>query len=133
MSFNITTKAIKETAIVQLIDPNTEFPMFEDKEETKPLTIEIYGKASKQYRAALSALSRKSVARKGKAGTFEQNVADNNELLAAISKEAKNFDFGDGIPINTQEQFLKLYSDNSLYFIKDQVSSALEGDAFLQK
>lgn len=127
MAFNITTKAISDTITFQLVDPATGVAMFADDAEKKPLTVEIFGKASKQYRNALSALSRKSLVRKGKAQSFEQNVIDNNELLAAISKEAKNFDFGDGVAINSEAQFLKLYSDASLYWIKDQASEALEG------
>lgn len=124
-TFNINTKAILETATLNLLDPVTEVQLFADDAEKKPLQIVLNGKASKAYRNALSTLLRKGAARKGKA-TFEQNVEDNNNLLAEISVEAINFDMGDGVPIKTKEQFLALYSTPSLYWIKDAVSFFLE-------
>lgn len=133
MSFNINTKAISETAVLNLVDPVTEVQLYADDAEKKPLQISVNGKASKAYRNALSSLSRKNAARKGKS-TFEQNVADNNALLAEISVEAINFDMGDGVPIKTKEQFLALYSEPSLYWVKDAVSAFLEdSSSFLTK
>lgn len=134
MSFNITTKAVANTTTLHLEDPSTGEKMYADEAQTQPLTIELFGKASKQYRTALSALSRKSLARKGKAQSFETNVEDNTEILVAISKVAKNFDMGDGVAIDNADAFRKLYSDPSLFWIKDAVQAELENvEAFLQK
>jgi hypothetical protein len=134
MAFNIKTKALNDRATLTLVDIETDLPLFADDAQTEPLQITLYGKASKQYKSALSKLSKKSQARKGKNATFDESVADNNELLAAISKEAFNFDMGDGVAIDTPEKFLELYSDSSLYWVRDQASAFLEEtDSFLQK
>jgi len=126
MSFNITSKSLNDQATFTLVDPDTGAQMFSDDAETQPLQITLYGKASKQYKNALSKLSKKSQARKGKQPSFDESVADNNELLAAISKEALNFDLGDGVAINTPEKFIELYSNAGLYWIRDQASAFLE-------
>lgn len=133
MSFNISTKAVSDTTVLQLRDPVSDAPMFADEAETQPLTIEIFGKSSKQYRAALSALSRKSLARKNKPQSFETNIEDNTDILVAISKKANNFDM-DGVAIDNAEGFKALYSNPALFWIKDQVQEELENvEAFLQK
>lgn len=133
MSFNISKLAVTDTTTLQLVNPATEVKLYADEAETLPLEIVMYGKSSKQYRAALSALSRKGLARKGKPQTFETNVEDNVEILVAISKKANNFDLN-GAPIDNPEAFRELYSDNSLFWIKDQVQAELENvEAFLQK
>ncbi len=129
MALNLKTVAVGDTTRVHLVDANDE-KLYDDG---KPAEIEIYGKASKQYRQALSALSRKNVLRKGKTQSFETNVEDNVDLLVAISKAAHNFDMGNG-PIDSVEAFKALYSDASLFFIKDAVQAALEDNAnFTQK
>lgn len=130
MAFNITTTAVVETTRVHLTDANDE-KLYD--ENGAPVEIEIYGKASKQYRQALSELSRKSLQRKNKPQSFATNIEDNLDILVAISKAAHNFDMGNG-PIDTPEAFKALYSDSKLFFIKDAVQSALEDNAnFLQK
>lgn len=132
-TFNITSIAQSETTVLHLENAVGE-KLYADEAETLPLTIELAGKASKEYKQALSELSRKNVQRKGKQGTFTQNVEDNIELLAAVSKRANNFDLGDKVAIDTLATFRKLYSTPGLYFIRDQVSAELENaEAFVQK
>jgi hypothetical protein len=134
MAFNIKTKALNDRATLTLVDIETDLPLFADDAQKEPLQITLYGKASKQYKSALAKLSKKSQARKGKNPSFDESVADNNELLSAISKEAFNFDMGDGVAINTYEKFIELYSDASLYWVRDQASAFLEEtEGFLQK
>lgn len=132
-NFNLTTKKIEEAAFLQFNDPESDMPLWADKEETLPVGVMVYSKGSKAYRNALSALSRKNLQRKGKS-TFEQNIEDNNRLLAAITKESVNFDMGDGVALDTEDQFYTLYSTPELYWCKDAVSTFLESDAnFTQK
>jgi len=131
--FNIKAKQIQETARLHLRDPETDVALYADDKEKLPLEILVAGKASKAYRNAVSELSRKQAGRNGKA-TFEQNVEANNKLLATVCQEAFNFDLGDGVPINNTDKFVELFSDPTLYWVKDQVSAFLEVDAsFLQK
>lgn len=125
MALNLKTKAVVETARVHLVDANGD-KLFDDA--GKPAEIEIYGKASKQYKGALSALNRKNIQRKGKPQTLDVNIEDNVELLVAITKAAHNIDLGNG-PLTTAAHFKELYSDPSLFFIKDAVQEALEDNS----
>lgn len=130
MAFNITSTKVVDTTRVHLVDANDE-KLYDDK--GNKVEIEIFGKASKQYRQALSALSRKNVLRKGKTQSFEVNIEDNVELLVAISKTSYNLEM-DGVVVDTPAAFKTLYSDPSLFFIKDAVQLALEDNAnFTQK
>lgn len=132
MSFNIKAKALSETTFVHLRDPATDEKLY-DEATGEAVGITIYGKASSQYKQALSALSRKNLARKGKPQSFETNMEDNIEILVTISKEAKNLDI-DGVPVATAAAFKALYSDTELFWVKDQVQEALEDNAaFTQK
>jgi len=132
-NFNIASKKISEQATLTLVDPSTGITMYADDAETLPLQIVVFGKASKQYRNALSVLARKSAARKGKSASFEDNISDNENLLAAVSYKAVNFDM-DGEPIDSTEAFKKLYSTPELYWVRDAVSEFLESaDSFLVK
>lgn len=133
MSFNITTKKIEDAAFLHFNDPETDMPLWADDAETLPVGINVYSKGSKAYRNALSALARKNLMNKGKR-TFEQNIEDNNRLLAAVCKESVNFDMGDGVALTTTDQFYELFATPELYWCKDAVSAFLDQDAnFTQK
>lgn len=137
MAFNLkATKAFADSTILHLRDPGTDELMYDaDKsgnpDESKPLTIELYGRSSKQYRSWMSATLRKherekESARGGKVKpkTLEQTLADNAEFLSIVTIAVNNFDIGSG-PIDSKEAFVALYSDPSLEWIGDQVSAAL--------
>lgn len=130
MAFNIKSKQLADTTFVHLTDPITDEKLYD--EDNAPVGIEIYGKASSQYRSALAALSRKQLARKGKAQSFETNVEDNVDILVAISKAAVNFDY-EGEAINSPLVFKRLYSDATLFWIKDQIQNALEDNSAFTK
>lgn len=131
MAFNIATKIVNPTTILTLTDPETGGKMVDDKGEVA--TIELYGKASKQYRDALASLARKALVRKNKPQSFETNVEDNVEILVSISKTS-NLSLGDGTPVTTPATFKALYSEPGLFWIKDQVQDTLEDTAaFLQR
>ncbi len=133
MSFNINSRKVAEVTRLHLVDFETGEKMYADEAKTEKLEIEVYGKASVQYKNALGALSRKNLVRRGKPQSFETNVEDNTEILVAISKAAHNFD-DDGQAIDNPAAFRKLYSNPNLFWIKDQVQEVLEDTAaFLQK
>lgn len=130
MAFNITSAAVVETTLVHLVDANDE-KLYD--EAGAAVMIEIFGKASKAYKNALSELSRKNLQRKGKPQSFSTNVEDNIELLVAISKTSHNLEM-DGEAVDSPAAFKALYSNPHLFFIKDAVQAALEDNAnFLQK
>lgn len=130
MALNIKKSGVVETTKVHLVDAEGE-KLFD--EEGNAAQIELFGKASKQYKQALSALNRKNIERKGKPQPYSVNVEDSIEVLVAVTKAAYNFDMGDG-PIDTPAKFKELYSDPTLFFIKETVQEALEDNAnFTQK
>ncbi len=132
MTFNINAAAVTDSARLHLEDAVGD-KMYADEAKTLPLEIELKGKASKEYRAALAKLSRKDVLRKGKKQSFDVNVDDNAELLASISARAFNFT-QDGEAIDNLAAFKKLYLTPGLYFIRDQVQAELDNaEAFLQR
>lgn len=133
MSFNIKTKQLSDTTILNLVDPGTGLMMFADDAETQPLQIEVYGKSSKAYRNWQASASRKALARGKKQVTPEEAAENTADFLVAVSKQAMNFDI-DGVAIDSPAMFKLLYSDPSLYWIGDQVAEKLgETEAFLQK
>lgn len=131
MAFNIATKVVNPSVVLHLVDPETDTKMYDEKGEA--VVIEIFGKASKQYRDALGALSRKTLARKNKPQSFETSIEDNVEILVSISKTS-NLALEDGTPVTSPAAFKELYSNPGLYWIKDQVQEKLDDTAaFLQK
>lgn len=134
MAFNILGKQLSDTCILHLVDPSTNLLMYADEAETEALTIELYGRSSKQYRNWLQATVRKAEQNKNKKSkSLDETMADNAEFLAAVSKSAQNFDM-DGEPIDSQEAFKKLYSNPKLLWIGEQVTAKLnELESFLQK
>lgn len=138
-NFNILSKKLSDTTTITLRDPSDDSLMFADTEETQPLTIELYGRSSKQYRNWMSKTLRKQEAEKqanrGKLKTkpLEETLRENAEFLATVSIRAENFDMN-GVAIDSEAMFVQLYSDPSLSWIGDQVSEALsENSNFLGK
>lgn len=139
MAFNISTRALSDSTTLHLVDPETGAFMFADEAETQPLTIELYGRSSKQYRNWLAEASRKQEQEKKKnrgelkVKSPDEAIKDSAEFLAAVSIKANNFDM-DGVAIDSKEAFKKLYSNPSLMWIGEQVVEALGDMAnFLQK
>lgn len=133
-NFNIFSKQLQDTTTLHLTDPETGLHMYADEAETKPLTIELYGRSSKQYRNWMAATLRKQEAdKKKKAKSLDETLDDNAEFLATVSIRANNFDMA-GVAIDSKEMFKKLYADPSLLWIGEQVSETLgDNAAFLQK
>ena len=139
MTFNVKSKSLQDTTILHLVDPDTGEKMYDSDDETKPLTIEVYGPASKQYRNWLASAQRKADKEKKqnrgepKLKTPDEALADTAEFLSTLSIKASNFDMGDG-PIASKEAFKELYSDVSLMWIVEQVAEVLgDTSAFLVK
>ena len=129
MAFNINSKVLKQTAVCTLVDVDTGATLYADDAQTLPLEFVISGKASKAYKNAMISVMRANERLRGKEPTFEQNVASNQLILATVSVEAHNFDLGDGEPINSKEKFLELYSNDGLYWIREQVQTFLNEDS----
>lgn len=137
MAFNIKTKALADTTILHLRDPADDSLMYADAEEKQPLTITLYGRSSKQYRQWMSKTLTKNQKEletnrgKAKPKALEVTLKENAQFLATVSISCENFDM-EGVAIDSEEMFIKLYSDPSLAWIGEQVSEALsENSNFL--
>ena len=129
MALQINKYALSETAEIQLMDAEGKL-MFDGE---NPVTITLYGKASAAYRNSVAEFARKSEERGDKKSSFEDMVAEGVEHLVALSKTSANLEI-DGEPITTPETFRKLYNNEGLYFIRDQLNAVLGKNAsFLPK
>lgn len=133
MAFNArkSNKVFVETATLNLVDPETGVEMEEDG---KPVSIEIYGKASKQHRKAVEVLNKRIEKRGNRKVSLDEMKKDSIDFLVAISVSTTNFVDDEDKPIETAEQFAELYSDDEISWIRDQVSNFASDDVnFLQK
>lgn len=132
MALNLGTLSTKGQATLHLEHPDTGVKLFD--ENNNPVEIVVYGKSSKQYRNAFTAMQDRHIQRgkkKPSAALYHQEAV---ELLVACSIRANNMVLADGSPIDTPEAFTKLYNDDSLEWVKDQVDNFLGDTAsFLQK
>jgi len=119
--FDISTLAVKETAIVELESPDGE-PLTNDTGE--PITITVYGPGSKRFQdaqgtrnTALLEYFRKGGKKKG----YEQRVLD-AEFLASCTVSFNNFSYKD---FSGHEMFKAAYLDASIGFISEQVNKAI--------
>jgi hypothetical protein len=126
MAFNPKSKSYEETATLNLIDPETDS---EIEVEGKPVSITVYGKASKQHRKAVEVLlkRREDRAKQKKKETLETGRADSIEFLVALSVSSDNLEYNDEL-VETAEQFKELYSDEEISWVRDQVNSFISVD-----
>lgn len=129
MAINLSSLATtKETFNVELKHPATGEVLLDNG---APVTITILGKSSKEYRELSAAQNNKRFNQgiKAKKAEFDQEAVqkDYSELLAAVTVGANGLEY-DGKE-NSDIDFLKLYNDVNLTWIKDQVSVELENVA----
>lgn len=132
MAFNPKSKSFEETATLNLIDPDTDQ---EIEVDGKPVSITVYGKASKQHRKAVEVMlkRRDDRAKQKKKETIDTARADAIEFLVALSVSSDNLEYNDEL-VETAEQFTALYSDEDIYWVRDQVNAFLTDDTnFLKK
>lgn len=122
--FNINSLALKDTVELQLKHPVTEELLFADAEQTKPVSIIIFGTSSKQYRNALTAMQNRQLKRGKKPASAEQMREEGVALLVACSEKAVNFQYNDE-PLDNDAAFESLYKDSAYSWIKDQVDAGL--------
>lgn len=137
MSFNILDAQLSDTTTFQLEHP-VNGPIFAGPDETKPVMVEVYGKASKVFRTYMATQARKN-AIKQKAGkadktpTAEEVLESNAEFYATITKSITNLKMGE-VEVDNFEAFKQLYANPKLDWVTSQVASAFgEVDAFLSE
>lgn len=126
MSFDLSSLALKETFALQLKHPVEGYPLFADKEEKKPIVINLYGKSSKPYQKAVTAMQSRALRRQAKKAevTPEQLQSESLAMLEACSESAENLVL-DGKPISTSAELRALYENPKFSWIRDQVDESL--------
>jgi hypothetical protein len=122
--FDVKSLAIKDSTVIQLINPFTQEPLFADAEGKKPVTITVASQGSREYRLAVNAMINRDIKRGNKKKTAEESRAEGVELLVAICLDSENLMY-DGEPVKSDAQFRALLSDDKLGFIKTQIDETL--------
>lgn len=134
MSYDILSAELSDTMVLHLEHP-VHGPLYDGDDESKPVTIELYGRSSRQHRQWLATALRKQEAnnRKQKQKTPDEMLEENAEFFATMTVAIKNMEMG-GKPIVTKEDFKTLYSNPKLMWLVESISTALgDTEAFLQK
>lgn len=133
MSFDISTLALSDSTVLQLLHPVTDEKLFADAEETQPVTVTVASTASRAYRSAVSAMHNRTLKRGKKQLTAEQQKEEGISLLAAVCQNSENLSYK-GNPVKSESDFHELLSDDSLSWIKQQIDACLgDTEAFIQK
>lgn len=121
--FDITSKSVAETAILELTDAN-EAPLIGDGGEQ--CTITVHGPGSEPFERAAAKRQNRLVdrlKRKGKADMSpEEQRAEQAEFLSSITESFNNFGYPPAGDATGKPLFRALYMDRKLGFITDQVS-----------
>ena len=127
MTFDISTLALKDTFTLKLKHPVTQELLLVDGDEDKPVAIELYGTASKQYRNAISAMQTRALRRNAKKEkpSADQIKEESVSLLVACSAGSKNLAVDGVVHAGDADSFKTLYSDARYSWIKEQVDEAL--------
>ena len=120
MSFNITTKRAVDTAEIKIIDPDTGEQLIGDGK--KPVSITMYGPASKIHIAAQAAANARAAKRyQAKAGadeTPDEILEAKAAFLADITVSFNNFDY-EGMP-DGPDAWKACYADPGLGWLTNQ-------------
>lgn len=137
MSFDILSAQLNETATFQLEHP-VNGPIFAGENETLPVMIEVYGKASKVFRNYMATQARKAAIKQktGKADkvpTAEEVLESNAEFYATITKSITNLNMN-GVAVDNFEAYKTLYANPKLDWVTSQVAAQFaEVDSFLSE
>jgi DNA-directed RNA polymerase subunit F len=126
MSFDLSSLALKETFVLQLKHPVDGTPLFADKEMKKPVVVNLYGKASKQYQRAIEAMQTRALRRQAKKETIkpEELQKESLDMLKACSESATNLAV-DGVDVKTADELRAVYADPRFSWLRDQVDEAI--------
>jgi hypothetical protein len=126
MTLDLASLALKADTEIQLRHPVSGELLFADEDKTEPVTVSLWGSASKQYRNAVAEMQNRALKRQAKKEkpTAEVMREEGIRLLLAVSAGSKNLVL-DGNPVITEDDFRTLYSNPAYSWVKDQVDEAL--------
>lgn len=124
MTFDLNAFALDtEARPLHLVDPNDEVtPLYADKDETKPLIINLYGTASKAHKKAVEIITKKANNRGKRKPSNDEVREESAEFLVTLTASAENLVLG-GEAIETPEQFKALYNNPKFSWIRNQCDS----------
>lgn len=126
MSFDLSSLALKETFELHLKSPIDGAPLFADANEEKPVVVNLFGKASKQYQRAQNIMSSRYLRRQQKKQGIEPEDVEKESLdmLEACSESAVNLNVA-GKEIKTAKDLREIYADPHYDWFRKQVDEAL--------
>jgi polyhydroxyalkanoate synthesis regulator phasin len=124
MAFEITSLKFKDTTDLVLLHPIDQSELIDDK--GKKVIITVYGKSSKEFRNAASALSNRTLNR-GKQGEEQARAALIN-FLTKCTASVSNLTIN-GNEVKTESDIREMYEDESLSWIRDQVNAAITDES----
>jgi polyhydroxyalkanoate synthesis regulator phasin len=124
MAFEITSLKFKDTTDLVLLHPIDQSELIDDK--GKKVIITVYGKSSKEFRNAASALSNRTLNR-GKQGEEQARAALIN-FLTKCTASVSNLTINDN-EVKTESDIREMYEDESLSWIRDQVNAAITDES----
>ena len=123
MSFDIAAMEVADTFDVEILNPKTGEPLIGDDE--KPCTVTVYGPGTKQFAAARSKASNKTMKRlrtKGKLDTSaDEDLAATASFLTEITAAFNGFTYKDGE--QGEAMFRACYLDARMGWLTDQVNT----------
>jgi hypothetical protein len=92
----------------------------------KPVVVNLYGKASKQYQRAIEAMQTRALRRQAKKETIkpEELQKESLDMLKACSESAVNLAV-DGVDVKTADELRAVYADPRFSWLRDQVDEAI--------
>jgi len=132
--FDINSLALKsESTEVQLRNPATNELLWDDEGKTKPVSVYVFGSASKRYRDARAAMQNRQLKRGKQKPSVEVLNEEGVILLVAITEKFVNLGV-DGKEPATEAEVRALYNDPRFSWVRDQVDEATADTAnFLEQ
>jgi len=130
--FNLESLALTSTVTLQIRHPVSDDFLFADEAKKQPISIELHGTSSKEYRNAITAMQNRALKRGKKQASAEIMKEEGVELLVLCSVKISHLSY-DGKPVNDDASFRAIYSDAKYSWLKDQVDALLgDNSNFLQ-
>lgn len=134
LDFDFNMLALEETADLHLDHPKDDgtklyAPVAKgEPEDSRPVTLTVYGPASNQFRKAMDLMHKKNAKRGNRQPTPDESREQSVEFLTTISVKFSNIKF-DGEVVDNAEAFRKLYGNPKWEWVTKQVTQFAFADS----